>query len=91
MLRLQPPVGRLLAWLVAIVGIADLISATVVGIRNELTNTASNWSWFILACYVPFLWVTAIMLIWQLVTRRHEPLTDPPPAPSLPTQPVHMW
>ena len=63
-----------MAWLVAIVGIADLFAATIVGVSEKMTETASNWSWFILAVYAPFLWVTAVMLVWQLVSRRGEPL-----------------
>ena len=66
-----------MAWLVAIVGTADLFSATAVGISQKLTDTASNWSWFILAFYVPFLWVAAIMLFCQLIARRREPLAGP--------------
>src|SRR5919106_3337759 len=38
-----------MAWLVAIVGIADLFAATIVGVSEKMTETASNWSWFILA------------------------------------------
>jgi hypothetical protein len=73
-LRRPLAAARPLTWLVAIVGIADLISATVVGIDNKLSETASDWSWVILAFYVPFLWVTAVMLLWQLISRRSEPL-----------------
>src|SRR5919106_2158154 len=71
--------GRLLAWLVAVIGTADLISATVIGIDNDITDTASDWTWFVLAFYVPILWVTAVMLLWQLTSRRAEPLAERPP------------
>jgi len=73
-LRRRLPVGRALAWGVALVGTADLVSATVVGIQGNLTDTATDWSWMILAVYVPVLWVTTVMLIWQLVSRRREPV-----------------
>ena len=78
-LRRPLAVGRPLAWLAAGVGIADLVSASLVGIRSGLTDTASDWSWFVLAVYVPFLWVTAIMIVWQLTTRRREPLRGTEP------------
>jgi hypothetical protein len=39
---------------------------------------ATDPSWFILAFYVPFLWVTAVLLIWQLVARRRKPLGSNP-------------
>jgi hypothetical protein len=64
-LRRPLPMAHLMAWLVAIVKTADLLSATAVE--------------FILAFYVPFLWVTAIVLFWQLVARRKEPLAGPAP------------
>lgn len=66
--------GRYLAWLATIVGAADLVSATAVGLDQKLTDTATDLSWLILAFYVPFLWVTAALLFWQLYTRRHESL-----------------
>ena len=63
-----------MTWLVAVAGTADLVSATIAGIANELTETATDLSWFILAFYVPFLWITSVMLFWQLITRRDESL-----------------
>lgn len=66
--------GRWLAWITAVFGTVDLVSATITGIGEHLTDTATDLSWLNLAFYVPILWVTAIMLFWQLYTRRHEPL-----------------
>lgn len=68
--------ASVLVWATAIIGTADLVSATVAGIGGHLIDTASNWSWFILAVYVPVLWITAVMIFWQLLTRRNEPLTS---------------
>lgn len=83
--------GRTLAWLAAIVGTADLVNATVVGIDNDITATASGWTWFVLAFYVPILWVTAVMLLWQLTSRRGEPLAEQPPTtPPAPAQQHRM-
>jgi len=59
-----------LVWVFVIVGTVDLISSTVVGIHGQLTNTASDLSWFILAFYVPFLWVSIVVIVWQLVSRQ---------------------
>lgn len=66
------PVAMALVWAAAIIGTVDLVSATVAGVSGHLIDTASNWSWFILAIYVPVLWVTAVMLFWQLLTRGNE-------------------
>jgi len=63
-----------------IVGTVDLISSTVVGIHGQLTDRASNLSWFILAFYVPFLWVSMVMIVWQLVSRQRA--SEPSPAIS---------
>jgi hypothetical protein len=78
--------GRTLAWLAAIVGTVDLVSATVAGIANDITETASGWTWFVLAFYVPILWVTAVMLLWQLTSRRAEPLAEQPLTHTAPAQ-----
>ena len=76
-IRQRLAAGRLLAWLVAVVGTADLVSATAVGLDQHLTDTATNLSWLALAFYTPILWVTGVMLFWQLYTRRAEPLDAP--------------
>ncbi|WAH98143.1 hypothetical protein [Arthrobacter sp. MMS18-M83] len=74
--------ARVLVWATAIIGTADLVSATMVGISGHLIDTASNWSWIILAVYVPVLWITAVMLFWQLLTRRNELLSSADAASS---------
>jgi hypothetical protein len=73
-LRRRHTTARALVWVVAVVGTADLVSATVTGIREQLTNTASDWSWVILAFYAPVLWVVSVLTFWQLLTRRKESL-----------------
>ncbi|NUR07225.1 MAG: hypothetical protein HOQ45_09460 [Nocardioidaceae bacterium] len=79
-LRRLHPSARPLVWVVAVVGAADLVSATATGISERLTDTASDWSWVILAFYVPALWVTAVLTFWQLLTRRQESLRRDAPA-----------
>lgn len=63
-------------WLFALVGTADLISATAVGVSESLVETATDTSWMVLAFYVPFLWVTIVIVFWQLLTRRGESLGE---------------
>ena len=46
----------------------------MVGASGKLADTASDWSRFVLAFYVPVLRGTAVLLFWQLTTRRSEPL-----------------
>ena len=73
-LRRRHVTARLLVWVVAVVGTADLVSATLTGISEQLTHTASDWSWVILAFYVPVLWAASVLTFWQLLTRRRESL-----------------
>ena len=47
----------------------DLGNALVLGLREELFARASGVSWLILTFYVPALWVTIGLVVWQLVTR----------------------
>jgi hypothetical protein len=44
------------------------------GMQEHLLGAASGLSWFILAFYVPAVVVSAVLIAWQLLSRRHEPL-----------------
>jgi hypothetical protein len=39
---------------------------------------ASGVTWLILTFYVPLLWVSLGLIVWQLVARRGEPLIERP-------------
>ncbi len=75
-LRQRHPLARPLAWTATVVGTIDLVSATVTGIGEQLTESATDFSWVILAFYVPALWITAVLALWQLVSRRTELITN---------------
>jgi hypothetical protein len=59
-------------WLVVIETVLDLAYGTVVGIRHHATDTAHDLTWVILNFYVPVLWVSTVLVAWQMVTRRNE-------------------
>jgi hypothetical protein len=59
-------------WLFTAVAAADLVSATYLGIRANATNTATDLTWLILNVYVPILWATLALAVWQLGTRRKD-------------------
>jgi hypothetical protein len=59
-------------WLFIAVAAADLVNATVLGIRENATDTATDLSWLILSVYVPILWATLALAAWQLATRRTD-------------------
>jgi hypothetical protein len=59
-------------WLFVIETAVDLSYGTVVGIRHRATATAHDLTWVILNFYVPVLWVTLVLAVWQIITRRTE-------------------
>jgi hypothetical protein len=58
-----------LTWLFVVATVADLGNALVVGLREDLFARANGVSWLILTFYVPALWLTMGLVVWQLVTR----------------------
>ena len=61
-----------LAWGFVVVTVLDLGNAAVMGIREHLFDKATDVSWLILTFYVPALWVSVLLVAWQLWTRRGE-------------------
>ena len=59
-------------WLFIVVAAADLVNATVLGVREKATDTATDLTWLILSVYVPILWATLALAAWQLATRRRD-------------------
>ena len=70
--RLQASIG--LTWVLAAETAFDLITATIAGVSEHLFETAAAVTWLILTFYVPILWVTLGLILWQLYSRRTEPL-----------------
>jgi hypothetical protein len=71
-LRLAP----VLVWVFFAQATFDLVNATIAGIREQLFATASGVTWLILTFYVQVLWVSLGLLVWQLYSRRQEPLAS---------------
>jgi hypothetical protein len=63
-----------LAWAFVAATVIDLSNAAVMGIREDLFDKATDVSWLILTFYVPALWVSVVLVTWQLWTRRGEQL-----------------
>ncbi len=74
------PGARLVIWLPVVESVADLLNATVGGIRENALETAQSVTWLILNVYVPSLWVGVGLMVWQLVARRGETLFERPTA-----------
>lgn len=73
-LHLELSVGRWLIWLVPVLGVVDAFLASTTAVAENFIASMSNLAWFILVFYVPLLIITELMLIWQLYSRRNEPL-----------------
>src|SRR5262249_17908510 len=64
----------LLVWIFVAETVFDLVDATIAGVREQLFASASGVTWLILTFYVPLLWVSLALIVWQLYARRHEAL-----------------
>lgn len=72
LIALRKPAGLAipLIWLFVLVTLADLLNAMIVGMREGMLGAAHGVTWLILAFYVPALWTTLTLIVWQLVSRR---------------------
>jgi hypothetical protein len=67
-------IALLLVWVFFAEATFDLINATIAGVREQLFASASGVTWLILTFYVQALWVSLGLIVWQLYSRRQEPL-----------------
>jgi len=73
-LHFRARIAPVLVWVFVAETVFDLVSTTIAGLREQLFATASGVTWLILAFYVPLLWVSLGLIVWQLYARRQEPL-----------------
>jgi hypothetical protein len=64
-----------LIWLLVIETVLDFGSGTVGYIRAGTIGDINGTSWLVVAFYLPIVEVAVGLTIWQLLTRRGEPLT----------------
>jgi hypothetical protein len=76
-LRMQWRVGLFLAAILVGETAYDTVTNIQGGMREHLMGASSGPTWFILAFYVPAVVVSAVLIGWQLVSRRGEPLREP--------------
>jgi hypothetical protein len=62
-----------LTWAFVVATVLDLGNALVVGLREQLFDHASGVSWLILTFYVPALWLSTGLVVWQLLRRQESP------------------
>ena len=71
-LKLSWSFAKSLVWITIIFGVSDQILAAYSVLTSGVGDTISDLTWFSFAFFVPLLWVSSILLIWQLWTRREE-------------------
>jgi hypothetical protein len=76
LLRQRSGAGIMLCWLLLIGTAADTVLNIRGGVAEHLMGAATGVVWMILVFFVPAIVVSLGLLAWQLVTRRHEALTD---------------
>jgi len=74
LLRYRPAWAVPVVWLLVIATVVDLGNAIIVGVQEELLGAAFGVAWSILGLYVPLLWLSVVLIAWQLLSRPGEPL-----------------
>src|SRR5262249_13745359 len=77
-LRYRSRIATVLIWLLIAETAIDLVYTAALGTREQLYASASNLTWLIVSFYVPLLWVSLGLIVWQMHSRRDEPLTRGP-------------
>jgi hypothetical protein len=75
-LRRRARLGITLAWLLVAETIFNTGTIIRGGIEEHALGAARGVTWLIVCVYVPVLMVGLVLLIWQLISRRAEPLAD---------------
>jgi hypothetical protein len=89
LLRRKAFAGIVLCWLLVAETATDTVLNIRGGVEEHLMGAANGVTWMILVFFVPAIVVSVGLLVWQLVSRRHEVLTirpqrnDPPLATAL--------
>ena len=72
-----------LVWLLVIATAVDTVLNVTGGIREHLFGAASGVTWMVVGFYVPLLMVSVGLTVWQLYSRRQEPLRRSLAAPRM--------
>jgi hypothetical protein len=63
-----------LVWVFVAATAVDLVNGSIGGMREGALGQASGVTWLILTFYVPILYTSLGLIVWQLVRRRREAL-----------------
>ena len=79
-LRYRARGAHLLVWLLVIESVLDLTYGKVVGLQQNLYASANAVTWLILGFYVPALWISLALMLWQLLAKRAQHARGSPQA-----------
>ncbi len=68
-LRLHLKGAIALAWAFTVVGLCDLVFATMKAVAAEMYRYPMGWNWYILNCYVPMSVVSHVLIVRHLLRR----------------------
>ena len=74
-LRYRANIAAVLIWVLVAETVFDLAYTSFLGVREHLYESASAVTFLIVTFYVPLLWVSLCLVVWQLYSRRHEELS----------------
>jgi hypothetical protein len=67
-----------LVWLLVAETVFDIVNNVGGGVREHLFGLANGTTWFLQSFYIPLLLVALGLTVWQLYSRRGEPLARSP-------------
>ena len=73
-LRLRLSMGLFMAWLVVLATVADLAAGIYIRRSEPPRGDATGVWWLIFVYFAPAILVSLPLLVWQLLSRRKEPL-----------------
>ena len=76
LLRQRAFTGVVLCWLLIAETVTDTFLNIRGGIEEHLMGAAMGVTWMILVFFVPAVIVSLGLIVWQLVSRRHQPLAQ---------------
>lgn len=63
-----------LVWLLVVETMTDTVENVSHGMREHLFGLANGVTWLVLSFYVPLIIVSLGLIVWQLISRRSEPV-----------------
>jgi len=79
-LRYRVRYALALVWLLVAETVVEVATGMPAAARDHALGFASGATWLVLVYYVPLVLVSLVLIVWQLVSRRSEPIATGPRA-----------